>query len=130
MRLKLFKMNYIKFIIIFGIVFLVVVFKSDWESDLSLHKGTKSFFTYHKPESFINNAINHYSVIHFFQYAAISLIKFINLWQIIVFSVLWEIFELLTHFEWGRESWLNKLCDIFFNISGFYFGRRFLKISS
>ena len=82
------------------------------------------YWLIHKPESFSSNAINHYTAIHFFQYAVVSFIRVIKLWHIAIFSVIWEIFELYTHFEWGRESWLNKLIDIVFNILGFQFGRR------
>ena len=31
--------------------------------------------------------------------------------------------NIYAHFEWGRESWLNKAVDIVFNILGFRFGR-------
>ena len=112
---------------LFATIYLIVVFKSDWGTDLKLHTNSKKIMSYHHPSSLTNNSINHYSVIHFFQYAAISILKFVNIWHIVTISILWEIFELFIHFEWGRESWLNKFFDIIFNISGFYFGRFFLK---
>ena len=116
-----------RFLALFVIVYLVVVFQSDWDTDLKQHINSQSFFSYHEPTSFTNNSINHYSVIHFFQYAVVSIIKFFNVWHIIIISILWEIFELYTHFEWGRESWLNKFCDLIFNVTGFYFGRTILR---
>ena len=108
---------------LFAIVYALVVLRSDWSTDASQHAGSSGLFAYHKPESFSSNAINHYTAIHFFQYAVVSFIRVIKLWHIAIFSVIWEIFELYTHFEWGRESWLNKFIDIIFNIAGFQFGR-------
>ena len=108
---------------LFAIVYALVVLRSDWSTDASQHAGSSGLLAYHKPASFSSNAINHYTAIHFFQYAVVSLIRVIKLWHIAIFSVIWEIFELYTHFEWGRESWLNKLIDIVFNIAGFQFGR-------
>ena len=108
----------------FAIVYALVVLRSDWSTDASQHAGSIGLLFYHKPESFSSNAINHYTATHFFQYAVVSLIRVIKLCYIAIFSVIWEIFELYTHFEWGRESWLNKLIDIVFNILGFQFGRR------
>ena len=108
---------------LFAIVYALVVLSSDWSTDVSQHTGSGGLLAFHKPKSFSSNAINHYTAIHFFQYAVVSLIRVIKLWHIAIFSVIWEIFELYTHFEWGRESWLNKLIDIVFNILGFQFGR-------
>ena len=108
---------------LFAIVYALVVLRSDWSTDASQHADSSGLFAYHKPESFSSNAINHYTAIHFVQYAVVSFIRVIKLWHIAIFSVIWEIFELYTHFEWGRESWLNKLIDIVFNILGFQFGR-------
>ena len=109
---------------LFAFVYALVVLRSDWSTDASQHTDTGGLLAFHKPESFSSNAINHYTAIHFFQYSAVSLIGVIKLWHVAIFSVIWEIFELYTHFEWGRESWLNKLIDIVFNILGFQFGKR------
>tara|TARA_S200000501_G_scaffold101970_1_gene95487 strand:+ start:1204 stop:1614 length:411 start_codon:yes stop_codon:yes gene_type:complete len=125
--LKRYNLVFMRFLIIFATIYSVVVFQSDWSTDSQLHNNSKKIMSYHHPSSLTNNSINHYSVIHFFQYAAISILKFLNVWHIVVISILWEVFELFTHYEWGRESWLNKFFDIIFNISGFYFGRFFLK---
>ena len=114
----------LRLLALFFALYALVVLNSDWASDASQHAGSGGLLAFHKPESFSSNAINHYTAIHFFQYAAVSFIRVIKLWHIAIFSVIWEIFELYTHFEWGRESWLNKLIDIVFNILGFQFGRR------
>jgi len=116
-----------RYLVLFAAIYSIVVFQSDWDTDLEQHKEPNKLLSYHKPLSFTDNSINLYSVIHFFQYAALSLIKFLNLWHIVIISILWEIFELYTHFEWGRESWLNKFFDTIFNVAGFYFGRKFLR---
>jgi len=110
-------------LVLFAVFFAAVVFNSDWKTDVHEHVDSNAMFKYHKPESTLKNAINHYTVIHFLQYAAVSIVKVIQLWQVVIFSVFWEIFELYAHFEWGRESWLNKAVDIVFNILGFRFGR-------
>tara|TARA_B100000427_G_scaffold276248_1_gene245061 strand:- start:16 stop:378 length:363 start_codon:yes stop_codon:yes gene_type:complete len=102
-------------------------FQGYLDSDSSSKDESQKLFTYHKPASLTANSINHYSVIHFIQYCALSLIKFIQIKHVLIISVLWEIYELFTHYEWGRESWLNKLCDIGFNVSGFYFGRMLIR---
>ena len=102
-------------------------FHGDFDSDSSSKGESQKLFTYHKPASLTANSINHYSAIHFIQYCALSIIKFIQIKHVLIISVLWEIYELFTHYEWGRESWLNKLCDIGFNVSGFYCGRMILR---
>ena len=114
----------LRLLALFFALYALVVLNSDWASDASQHTGSGGLLAFHKPESFSSNAINHYTAIHFLQYAVVSLIRVIKLCHISIFSVTWEIFELYTHFEWGRESWLNKLIDIVFNILGFQFGRR------
>jgi len=113
----------LRFLALFFALYVLVVLNSDWASDIDQHSGSDKLLAYHKPQSVFTNSINHYTAIHFVQYAAVSFIRVIKLWHIAIFSVIWEVFELYTHFEWGRESWLNKLIDIVFNIAGFQFGR-------
>ena len=113
-----------RLLIAFATIYSIVVFRSDWSTDSQLHANSKKFLSYHDPSSLINDSINYYSAIHFFQYAAISLIRVIKTWHVVIFSFIWEVFELYTHFEWGRESWLNKIIDIVFKILGFQFGRK------
>ena len=113
----------LRLLALFFALYALVVLKSDWASDIDQHSGLNNLIVYHKPQSVFTNSINYYTAIHFVQYAAVSSIRVIKLWHIAIFSVIWEIFELYTHFEWGRESWLNKFIDIIFNIAGFQFGR-------
>ena len=74
-----------------------------------------------------NNSINYYSVIHFIEYAILSLIPFVKLIHVALISVSWEILELFIEQEWAKESGGNKLFDIIFNFSCFYFGKALLK---
>ena len=80
------------------------------------------------PESLTEDPINFYSLIHFIEYSILSMMPFIkniHFWSI---SITWEILELFIKFDWARESWLNKLCDLIFNWSGFYLIRRLFRI--
>jgi len=116
-----------RLLVLFLVIYAIVVFQSDWDTDIVQHQGAESLFKYHQPPSIASNSINRYSLIHFFQYAVLAYFKFLKLWHIAVISIVWEIFELYTHFEWGRESWLNKFCDIIFNVLGFYTGRALIR---
>ena len=74
---------------------------------------------YHDPVHTLSNPINYYSLIHFVEYGFLSLlpmIKTVHMWSI---SIGWEILELYLPNDWARESWLNKLFDLFFNWLGF-----------
>ena len=87
-----------------------------------------NYLKYHQPESLADDPINFYSLIHFIEYSILSMmpfIKYIHFWSI---SIAWEILELFIKFDWARESWLNKLCDLIFNWSGFYLIRRLFRI--
>ena len=42
-------------------------------------------------------------------------------------SLVWELLELYLPYEFAKESYLNKLFDIFFNCFGFYIGKQQLK---
>lgn len=87
-----------------------------------------NYFKYHPPASLIDDPINFYSLIHFIEYSLLSMIPFIkniHFWSI---SIAWEILELFIYFDWARESWLNKLCDLIFNWSGFFLIRRLFRI--
>ena len=74
-----------------------------------------------------NDSINYYSVIHFIEYIILSLIPFVKFVHIAILSVSWEILELFIEKEWAKESGGNKLFDIIFNFSGFFFGKILLK---
>ena len=87
-----------------------------------------NYLKYHQPESLTDDPINFYSLIHFIEYSILSMMPFIkniHFWSI---SITWEILELFIKFDWARESWLNKLCDLIFNWSGFYLIRRLFRI--
>ena len=75
-----------------------------------------------------NDSINYYSVIHFIEYIILSLIPSVKFVHVAILSVFWEIIELFINQEWAKESGGNKLFDIFFNFSGFIFGKTLLKI--
>ena len=74
-----------------------------------------------------NDSINYYSVIHFTEYVILSLIPFVKFVHVGILSVTWEILELFIDKEWAKESGGNKLFDIIFNFSGFFFGKTLLK---
>ena len=85
-----------------------------------LHQMNESFFTF-------NNSINYYSAIHFIEYAILSLIPFVKFVHVAFISFSWEILELFIPQEWAKESVGNKIFDIIFNFSGFFFGKILLK---
>ena len=80
---------------------------------------------FYQPQSFSKDPINYYSAIHFVEYAVLAFIPFIKMQHIWSISIGWEILELFISKEWARESWLNKLLDLFFNWSGFYIVRKY-----
>ena len=70
-----------------------------------------------------NDSINLYSLIHFVEYAILSLIPLVNFIHVALISVSWEILEVFIPQDWANENILNKFFDIIFNFSGFYIGR-------
>ena len=74
---------------------------------------------YHDPVYIFSNPINHYSLIHFAEYGILSLIPMIKTVHMWLISIGWEFLELYLPNDWARESWLNKLFDLFFNWLGF-----------
>ena len=110
----------ILFILLFNLIFChasLLVIEDDLEK-------RSFYFKYHKPESISNDPINFYSLIHFLEYGALSFISKIKTRHFWFISLGWEFFELFLFFDWARESWVNKICDLFFNWSGFYFFRK------
>ena len=87
-----------------------------------------NYLKYHQPESLIDDPINLYSLIHFIEYSILSMMPFIKNIHFWFISITWEILELFIKFDWARESWLNKLCDLIFNWSGFYLIRRLFQL--
>ena len=88
---------------LFATVYALVILRSDWSTDANQHAGSSGLLAYYKPESFSSNAINHYTAIHFVQYAVVSFIRVIKLWHIAIFSVIWEILS-FTRILNGVES--------------------------
>ena len=89
-------------------------------------KSNGQIFKFHNPKHSLRNPINHFSFIHFIEYGFLSLLKFIQTKHMWLISIGWEIIELFIPNDWARESWANKLCDLFFNWLGFYIVRRLL----
>lgn len=105
-------------------IFASVVFSFN----LNIEKfPTKNQLKYFKPNSYSENSVNYYSLIHFGEYALLGLIKSVKVWHFWTISIGWEIIELFTPYEWARESWLNKLLDMGFNFSGFFIVRKYFK---
>ncbi|MBA65439.1 MAG: hypothetical protein CMG55_06540 [Candidatus Marinimicrobia bacterium] len=71
----------------------------------------------------IDDPVNYYSIIHFLEYAFLGLIPAVKSKHVLYISVLWEIIELFIPYSWAQESYINKIFDILFNFSGFYFVR-------
>ncbi len=90
-------------------------------------KDLANYFEYYSPESIAEDPINFYSIIHFVEYAFLSLIPFITYTYFWCISIIWEVLELFIYADWARESWLNKGCDLIFNWLGFYMSRKFFK---
>jgi len=105
-------------------VFATIVFSFD----LKIEKNSiKNQLKYFKPNSYLKNSVNYYSLIHFGEYALLGLIKSVKVWHFWIISIGWEIIELFTPYKWARESWLNKLFDVGFNFLGFYVVRKYFK---
>lgn len=105
-------------------VFATIVFSFD----LKIEKNSiKNQLKYFRPNSYLKNSVNYYSLIHFGEYALLGLIKSVKVWHFWIISIGWEIIELFTPYEWARESWLNKLFDLGFNFLGFYVVRKYFK---
>lgn len=103
-------------------VFATIVFSFD----LKIEKNSiKNQLKYFKPNSYLKNSVNYYSLIHFGEYALLGLIKSVKVWHFWIISIGWEIIELFTPYKWARESWLNKLFDVGFNFLGFYVVRKY-----
>lgn len=100
--------------------FLCILFSSN----LKIEKNNIKYF---KPESYLKNSINYYSLIHIGEYALLGIIKSVRLWHVWSISIGWEIIELFVPFKWARESWLNKLFDLGFNFLGFFISRTFIR---
>lgn len=68
--------------------------------------------------------LNLWSLGHFVQWAGVGRFLLSNWYVFFALSVGWELLELYLPFEFAKETWENKLSDIFVNIVGFWLGKR------
>ncbi len=71
------------------------------------------------------NLVNHYSFIHFIFWFSVA--KYSNAGWILfcIFSIGWELLELVLPFAFAIETIQNKVADIIVNILGYVFGLYF-----
>ncbi|MFL3006599.1 MAG: hypothetical protein ACJZ10_01225 [Candidatus Neomarinimicrobiota bacterium] len=75
--------------------------------------------------TFFEDPVNLYSIIHFIEYGILALFPKVTTIHVLAISFCWELLELIVPYSWANESFSNKLADILFNLSGFYFVRFF-----
>ena len=69
--------------------------------------------------------LNLWSLGHFIQWSFIGRFFLKNWYIFLVLSIGWEVLELYLPYEFAKETWENKISDIFVNILGFWLGKRF-----
>ncbi len=69
--------------------------------------------------------LNLWSLGHFIQWFFIGRFIFRNWYLFLIFSIGWEVLELFLPYEFAKESWDNKISDVFVNLFGFYLGSSF-----
>lgn len=68
--------------------------------------------------------LNLWSLGHFVQWSIIGRF-FLKNWYVFLFlSIGWELLELVLPYEFAKETWDNKISDVFVNIAGFWLGMR------
>ena len=68
--------------------------------------------------------LNLWSLGHFVQWSIIGRF-FLKNWYVFLFlSIGWELLELVLPYEFAKETWDNKVSDVFVNIAGFWVGKR------
>tara|TARA_B100000427_G_C15482368_1_gene583690 strand:- start:308 stop:559 length:252 start_codon:yes stop_codon:yes gene_type:complete len=77
-------------------------------------------------KSFFEDPVNFYSLVHFLEYGLLAIFPKVTSIHILIISIAWEIIELFLPYKWASESIANKILDILFNFSGYYFVRTFL----
>jgi len=108
-----------------GILFMINLFSCNSSNPKEIaHGSQQDEFKLHAPKDLIGHPINGYSMLHFIQYALLSFIKIIRVTHVLIISFVWELMELFIPEDWARESWGNKVFDVFFNHAGFIFGRK------
>ena len=71
-----------------------------------------------------SDPVNIYSIGHIIFWYGISQHSEIETKHMFALSLVWELLELYLPYEFAKESYLNKLFDIFFNCFGFYIGKQ------
>jgi len=68
--------------------------------------------------------LNLWSLGHFVQWSMIGRF-FLKNWYVFLFlSIGWELLELVLPYEFAKETWDNKVSDVFVNVAGFWLGNR------
>ena len=66
---------------------------------------------------------NAWSIVHVLWYILFALFIPNNWWFIIIISIIWELFEyIMSNHKYFDESIMNRICDIIFNLIGYYIG--------
>ena len=68
--------------------------------------------------------LNLWSLGHFIQWSFVGRFLLKNWYLFLVLSIGWEVLELYLPYEFAKETWENKISDIFVNILGFWLGKR------
>ena len=68
--------------------------------------------------------LNLWSLGHFIQWSFVGRFLLKNWYIFLVLSIGWEVLELYLPYEFAKETWENKISDIFVNILGFWLGKR------
>jgi|TARA_B100001750_G_scaffold197156_1_gene169693 hypothetical protein len=71
--------------------------------------------------------VNIYSIGHIIFWYGMSQFSEIETQHMLAISLGWELLELYLPYEFAKESYFNKVCDIFFNCLGFFIGKQQLK---
>ena len=68
--------------------------------------------------------VNIYSIGHIIFWYGMSQFSEIETQHMLAISLGWELLELYLPYEFAKESYFNKVCDIFFNCLGFFIGKQ------
>ncbi len=68
--------------------------------------------------------LNLWSVGHLLQWSVIGRFFLKNWYIFLILSIGWEVLELYLPYEFAKESWDNKISDVFVNVAGFWIGNR------
>ena len=68
--------------------------------------------------------LNLWSLGHFVQWSILGRFFLQNWYVFFALSIGWELLELVLPYEFAKETWDNKISDVFVNIIGFWLGNR------